>query len=70
MDNSTHTFKLKAGNLDFQGEVEYPSGTYTENQPEELPAGLDRDFKEILSLIGNFHNTYGGLDEFIVELKK
>ena len=67
---TTHTFELEAGELVFIGEVEYPSGTYTENEPVELPAGLETDFKRIISLLKNFNDTYDGLTRFEVKLKE
>ena len=67
--NYTHDFKLKAGNLTYQGEVEYPSGTYSEDQPEELPARLETDFKQMIDSLKKFHDTYGSLDEFEVKIK-
>ena len=68
---STHTFEIKAGTLDYQGEVETSDSgllSYSENQPEELPINLDTDFKRILELIANFVKTYGSLEKF--EIKK
>ncbi len=66
---TTHTFELKAGDLEFRGEVEYPSGAYTEDQPVELPAGLENDFKQILDLVKNFHDRFDGLESFEVKIK-
>lgn len=67
---NTHTFEIKAGSLDYQGNIEISdSGTssYSEDQPEELTAALDADFKRILDLISNFVKTYGSLEKFEIK---
>ena len=66
----THSFEIKAGNLDYEGEIEYPSGTYTEDAEVELPQRLETDFKLILDSIKKFHDAYGSLEKFEIKLKE
>jgi len=67
---TTHTFELKAGDLEFEGEIEYPSGTYTEESEIELPARLETDFKLLIDLLKKFHDAYGSLEKFEVKEKQ
>lgn len=68
----THTFKIKAGSLNYEGEIvtsETGILSYSENQPEELPENLDADFKRLLSIVSNFIKVYGSLEKFEIKAK-
>ena len=64
----THDFKLEAGNLKLEGEIDISSGIYTENQPEEFPANLEIDFKQMVEIFKKFHSIFGSI-EFEVKPK-
>lgn len=69
---TTHTFEIKANGLEYVGEIATDEAgilSYTEDQPEELPANLDADFKRLLEVIGNFVKVYGSLEKFEVKEK-
>ena len=63
----THDFELIAGDLEFRGEADMSSGVYSEEQPEELPARLDLDFKQLLELLSKFHKEFGGIEFELIE---
>lgn len=66
----THTFELKVGDLEYAGEIEFATGTYSESQAEELAAKSETDFKLIIESLKNIVTTYGSLEKFEVVLKE
>ena len=67
---ATHTFEIKAGSLDYEGDITISDSgvlSYSEDQPEELTDALDTDFKRILDLIGNFVKAFGSLEKFEIK---